>query len=170
MKIYNLSVQRGSDGAKHLDLQIHGEIDGGWWSEGESVDSAEVVAKLNEHRDAHTVGVRINSVGGSAFGGIAVYNALMQHPGRVTCTVEGLAASAASVIAMAGETRMCPGAMLMVHSPWTMAQGNAEALRQTADVLDKLRDALAEIYSAKTGKGLEELRGMLDAADRRFSF
>ncbi len=161
MKIWNVNVKRGADGSKHLDIQMHGYIDDGWSDDG--IDSADVVSELNQHLDAKTVQVRINSGGGSAFGGVAMYNALQAHPGEVTCCVEGLAASAASLVAMAGKTVMGKGAMMMIHPPLTVAMGNAEQFRKTADVLDKVQDALAEIYKSKTGKSLDEINDLLDA-------
>lgn len=161
MKIWNLNVKRGADGSKHLDIQMHGVIDGGWYDEA-GVDTAETIAELNQHRDAKTVRVGINSVGGAAFGGVAMYNALQDHPGEVTCVVEGLAASAASLVAMAGKTVMGKGAMLMIHPPAAMAMGNATDLRKTADVLDKIQDSLAGIYQSKTGKSLDEINGLID--------
>jgi ATP-dependent Clp endopeptidase proteolytic subunit ClpP len=162
VKIWNLNVKRGADGSKHLDIQLHGVIDGGWMDD-KGVDTAETIAELNTHRDAKTVQVRINSVGGDAFGGVAMYNALQDHPGEVTCLIEGLAASAASLVAMAGKTVMGKGTMMMIHSPSTFAMGNAGELRKTADVLDKVQTALCDIYSAKTGKSVEDCSKMLDA-------
>ena len=161
-KIFNLTVKRGDDGGKHLDVQMHGVIDGGWMDEGDNIDTSDIISKLNEHRDAKTVGVRINSIGGSAMGGVAMYNALNAHPGEVTCTVEGLAASAASLVAMAGKTVMGKGAMMMIHSPSLATMGNASELRKTADLLDKVQDALAGIYVAKTGKSKDEINDLLD--------
>jgi len=161
VKVWNLNVKRGADGSKHLDIQMHGVIDGGWLDEN-PVNTAEVIAELQQHLDAKTVGVRINSVGGSAFGGVAMYNALQSHPGEVTCIVEGLAASAASLVAMAGKCVMGPGSMLMIHKPAVMAMGNADDLRKAANALDKIQDALAGIYVAKTGKSLDEVNALLD--------
>lgn len=161
MKFWNLNVKRGADGGKHLDIQLHGVIDGGWMDD-DGVDTGALISEMQQHLDAKTVGVRINSVGGSAFGGVALYNALSSHPGLVTCSVEGLAASAASLVAMAGTTKMGRGAMMMIHSPSTVAMGNAEELRKTADVLDKVQDALASIYTKKTGKTLDEVNDLLD--------
>lgn len=162
MNVINLSVARGADGSKHLDIQIHGVIDGGWLDEN-PVNTADIIAELQRHLDAKTIGVRINSVGGSAFGGIALYNALKQHPADVTTYVEGLAASAASLVAMAGETKMGTGAMMMIHPPLTIAMGNASELRRTADVLDKVQAGLAAIYVEKTGKPLDEINAMITA-------
>lgn len=161
MKFWNLNVKRGADGSKHLDVQIHGVIDGGWYDDA-GVDTAACIAELNQHLDAKTIGVRINSVGGSAFGGVAMYNALESHSAEVTCTVEGLAASAASLVAMAGKTCMGIGSMMMIHSPSTVAMGNAAELRRTADFLDKVQDSLAAIYTKKTGKSLDDVNDLLD--------
>lgn len=160
-KFWNLGVKRGNDGGKHLDIQLHGVIDGGWYDDA-GVDTSKLIAEMQQHLDAKTVGVRINSIGGSAFGGVALYNALESHPGEVTSVVEGLAASAASLVAMAGKTVMGKGSMMMIHSPSTIAMGNAAELRKTADVLDKVQDSLATIYTAKTGKSLDEVNGLLD--------
>lgn len=161
-KFWNLGIARGADGSKHLDIQIHGEIDGGGWMGDEGVDTSALVGEMQKHLDAKTIGVRINSVGGSVFGGVSMYNALQSHPADVTCTVEGLAASAASLVAMAGKCVMGTGAMMMVHKPLMLAMGNADDLRKSADVLDKVQEALAGIYTAKTGKSLDEINGMLD--------
>lgn len=163
MKVWNLNINRGADGSKHLDLQIHGVIDGGWWDDGTGVVSAEIIGEMNKHLDAKTIGVRINSIGGSAFGGVAVYNALQSHPAEVTCTVEGLAVSAASLIAMAGKCTMGRGAMMMIHSPSTGVAGNANDLRKVADFLDKVQSSLATIYTAKTGKSFDEINKLIDA-------
>lgn len=163
--IFNIAVKRAADGAKHLDLHLHGVIDGGWTQEdgdGDGANVADTIAKLAEHRDAGTVHAYINSVGGSAFAGVALYNALSQHPGEVTCYVQGLAASAASLVAMAGNTVMCTGSMMMIHSPSTIAMGNAAELRKQADVLDKVQGALAEIYTKKTGKSAADVNALLD--------
>lgn len=162
MKIWNLNASMGADGGKIVDVQIHGVIDGGWLDDS-SVSTAEIAQALAEHQDAKKINVHINSVGGSLFGGVALYNILNAHPGEVTSYVDGLAASAASVIAMAGKTVMGRGAMLMVHNPLAMAYGDAADLRRTAAVLDKARDSLLSIYKAKTGKDGQALKAMLDA-------
>ncbi len=162
MKVWNLNVNRGADGSKHLDLQIHGVIDGGWMDDA-GVDSAAIISELNKHLDAKTIGARINSVGGSAFAGVAMYNALKNHPGEVTCTVEGLAASAASLVAMAGKTVMGRGSMMMIHPPMAGVMGNAAEMRKTADILDKIQAGLSAIYTEKTGKSADDIKSLVDA-------
>jgi len=105
----------------NVELMIYGTIgDTAWWDDVVDKNIAEI---LNRNKAAKQITVRINSLGGYAHSGIAIYNALQQHPGKVVTIVEGLAASAASIVAMAGETRMLPGSMLMIHNPWTFASG-----------------------------------------------
>jgi len=141
-------------------LLVYGVIDDWPWGD---VVAAEFAQELAAHKDKR-VHCRINSVGGDVFAGIAIHNMLQTHPGGARCTVEGLAASAASVIAMAGsKTTMLRGAMLMIHNPSALATGEASELRKTADVLDQIRSSLVSIYEAKTGKPAEELQAMLDA-------
>jgi len=143
-----------------VDLLVYGVIDDWPWGD---VIAAEFAQELAANKDKQ-VHCRINSVGGDVFAGIAIHNMLQTHPGGARCTVEGLAASAASVIAMAGsKTTMLRGAMMMIHNPSALATGEASELRKTADVLDQIRASLVSIYEAKTGKSAEELQVMLDA-------
>lgn len=166
MKFWNLEVGQAEDGSKVLDISIFGVIDPGFPFPGDTM-SGEIAQQLVEHKDAAKINVRINSVGGDAFGGVAIYNLLREHPaakaGNLTTTVEGLAASAASVVAMAGKTVMAKGSMMMIHNPWTIALGDAEAMRHQADVLDSVRESLVAIYESKTKMKRAELKKMLDA-------
>lgn len=127
------------------ELWIYGEIDS-WWG----VCAADVAAQLQGHQgDLH---VRINSPGGEVFEGFAIYNLLAQLEGTVTVTVEGLAASAASMIAMAGDqVRMCLASQMMIHDPWGFCVGSADDMRDMAGVLDSLADTLAGIYADHAG-------------------
>jgi ATP-dependent Clp endopeptidase proteolytic subunit ClpP len=113
---------------------------------------------------AGPVRVRINSPGGDVFDGLAIYNALRAHPGGATAVVDGLAASAASFIALAGSRmEMAESSMLMIHDAWGVAIGNKNDMRTTADLLDKVDGQLAEIYAAKTGKPVAEIAAAMDA-------
>ena len=106
--------------------------------------------------------VRINSPGGAVFEGIAIYNMLRNFSG-VTTRVEGLAASIASIIAMAGErVEMERGAQMMIHNPWNIAMGDSRELRKSADVLDKIRESLLDIYQTKSGLERDFIAEMLD--------
>lgn len=105
--------------------------------------------------------VHINSPGGDAFDGIAIYNALASRPG-VTTVVDGLAASAASVIAMAGQKRIVsPGAMLMIHDALALCIGNAADMRETAGLLDKVSDNIAGVYAAHTETSADDWRAVM---------
>ncbi|MCG3133813.1 MAG: ATP-dependent Clp protease proteolytic subunit [Planctomycetes bacterium] len=97
--------------------------------------------------------VRINSSGGDVFEGIAVYNALRRFPGKVTVHIDGIAASIASLIAMAGDkTVISENAMVMVHRPWTAVMGDAEEMRRVAETLDKAWSAMLTTYQRRTGR------------------
>lgn len=107
--------------------------------------------------------IQINSQGGSVQDGVAIYNAIKQHPARVTVEINGWALSISSFIAMAGD-RICMASngLLMLHNPWISAAGDAAELRKTADVLDKTREALISGYS-RSGKSRAEIIALLDA-------
>lgn len=108
--------------------------------------------------------VHLNSPGGDAFDGIAIFNALTQHPAAVTVYVDGLAASAASIVAMAGERRMmCPGSALMIHEPYVRAEGNSSTLERASDFLNKLGDNIASIYAGRAGGDVAEWRALMRA-------
>ncbi|GAA4648717.1 hypothetical protein GCM10023116_09880 [Kistimonas scapharcae] len=108
--------------------------------------------------DIDAITVRINSPGGSVFDGIAIYNALRYHPANITVRIEGLAASIASVIAMAGDTvQMAENALFMIHNPFGWVSGEADDLRRTAGMLDKARDSIAMTYSERCGLPVAEI-------------
>lgn len=120
--------------------------------------------ELKGHASVNAIDLRLNSGGGDVFDGLAIHNALVRHPARVTTHVDGLAASIASVIAMAGdEIRMADNAMMMIHDPWTWAMGSAEELRKQAGTLDKIRDTLLATYTGRTGADQAEISGMMTA-------
>lgn len=112
--------------------------------------------------ESKTLNVEINSPGGDVFAGLAIYNALKSSGKEVVTKVMGVAASAASVIFMAGDKRIAPkNTFVMVHNPWSFAVGNADELRETADTLDKIGSSLRGIYTAGTGLSDEEVGEML---------
>lgn len=110
------------------------------------------------------VSVSINSPGGDVFEGIAIYNLLREHKARVDVRVMGLAASAASLIAMSGDQiTMGRGAMLMVHNAWGVTVGNRHDMAAAIDVLAPIDTAMAEIYAARTGGTVKEMAKLMDA-------
>lgn len=108
--------------------------------------------------------VNINSPGGDVFDGLAIYNLFAEHPARVTVNVLGIAASAASVIAMAGdEIRMGLGSFVMVHQAWGIVIGNRSDLAEAIGVLSKIDGALVDIYEARTGLKRDEIESLMEA-------
>jgi ATP-dependent Clp endopeptidase proteolytic subunit ClpP len=100
--------------------------------------------------------VRLNSPGGDVFDGLAIYNALRAHPATVQCHVDGLAASVASIIMLAGDTvTAAENSFVMVHQPWSIVVGDSEDMRQMADILDKVSGQIEAMYVAATGQSLE---------------
>ena len=101
---------------------------------------------------AKSVDLEINSPGGDVFAGLAIYNGLRNSGKTINVKVLGLAASAASLVAMAGDTIEMPeNAFLMIHNPWSFAAGDANDMRATADVLDKIGASLVTTYANRTG-------------------
>lgn len=107
--------------------------------------------------------LRINSVGGSVFDGLAIYNTLRSHAGYVNIKIEGLAASISTVIAMAGDNvEMAENGFFMIHNPFGQSAGEAGDMRKTADLLDKIKNEIIEIYQRKTNLSYDELSDMMD--------
>lgn len=124
------------------------------------VTAASFIRELNAANGAITV--EINSPGGSVFDALAIYNAMLSKD--VTVKIMGVAASAASIIAMAGKTVTAPAnAFMMIHNPLIGTVGNADELRTVADTLDKVRDSLVSIYQTRSKVQRDELIKMLDA-------
>lgn len=150
------------------EIWIYGDIGESWW--GENVTAKELCKEIAE-LDVDSITVRINSYGGSVAEGIAIYNALKRHKATVTASVDGIAASIASLIAMAGDSvEITEAGMMMLHAPWGYASGNSAELRQYADLLDKWAGAMASSYAAKTGKTNDEVMVWLtDGNDHWFN-
>jgi ATP-dependent Clp endopeptidase proteolytic subunit ClpP len=150
------AIQPSSDSETEVEISIYDEIGFG------GVTAKDFMAEVKQFKGQH-IHLRINSVGGSVIEGAAIYNALRRHKGGLTVHVDGLAASMASVIAMAGEeVYIADNAMLMIHNPWSMTMGDADDLRKEADVLDKLKNTLVNAYARKTGMEAEDIAAMMD--------
>lgn len=129
----------------------------------EGYSANDLISQLRDTKTSH-VKVHLNSPGGDAFQGLAIFNCLKSLDAFVTVEVDGMAASAGSIIAMAGdEIVMSEGAMMMIHQPWTMTYGASSDLRQTADFLDKLGAALADIYANRAGGDPADWSELMDA-------
>lgn len=147
-KVPGLSVRMATTDT--AELMIYGTIGADMWYGG--ITASDVASALAEIT-AGRINVRINSGGGDAFDGVAIYTQLMRHPAYVTTYIDGLAASAASVIAMAGEEIVSSEAgMLMIHDASTYTYGNGAAHREGAELLDKISDAIANVYANRAGE------------------
>lgn len=132
------------------DHIVSSEEEAEWWG---GVAPESFVKAVYAVDPSHTINLRVNSPGGSVFAARAMEQALRAHKGKVVVHIDGLAASAATFVSMAGdEIVMAKGAMFMIHKAWTGMWGNAEDLRKEADLLDKIDGTLAETYAEKTGK------------------
>lgn len=133
-----------------------------YWT-GEGVTPKRIAGALRALGKGDIV-VNINSPGGDMFDGLAIYNMLREHDGHVTVRVLGLAASAASIIAMAGDTvEIARAGFLMIHNAWVVAQGNRNDLREYADTLEPFDRAMADIYAARTGEDMAAITKLMDA-------
>ncbi|MDK1103828.1 MAG: Clp protease ClpP [Actinomycetota bacterium] len=160
---YRIAAKHGGDDdgdGGHAEILIYGDIGKDWFGEG---IAAEDLVKELATLDVATLDVRINSVGGQVFEGLAIFNALDRHPAKVTTHIDGMAASIASIVALAGETVwIAENAFMMIHNAHGFQIGDANAMRKMADILEKLDGSLAETYVAKTGKSSKVIRAMMD--------
>lgn len=147
----------GSASETEADVYIFDEI--GYWGT-TARDFAAAVADL----DVDKMNLHINSPGGDAWDGVAIANVLRRHRARVEVTVDGLAASAASLIAMAGDhITMAASSMMMIHDASGFAWGNAETMNEAAALLDKLSDSYADAYAKRGGGTREQWRETMRA-------
>lgn len=156
-KYYNLETE-GTKAA----LYIYGDITSWPWMESD-VSSYNLSKQLEQLGDVDEIDVYINSYGGEVSEGLAIYSALKRHKAKVTTWCDGFACSIASVIFMAGDTRIMSNAsLLMIHNAWTRVSGNANELRKQADDLDTITQASINAYMEKVNISEEELKELLD--------
>lgn len=160
-KTFSIKAAKGSD-PKEAEVLLYADIGaGGFFSDG--VSAKQFVDELNKiPSSVNRINVRINSPGGDVFDGMSIYNALKRRKEKIVVYVDGLAASIASVIMMAGEEIvMGEGALVMIHKPWTWAIGNADDLEAKANILDNIEEQMLAIYAKKSTLSKEELRDKL---------
>ena len=145
----------GKKGELYIYQDIGDEAYGG-------VSARSVRDELKKVGDVAEMDIFINSPGGEVFEGFAIYNQLMRHPAKKTVFVDGIAASTASVIMLAGDRRVvAENADVMIHDPWGMGYGNARDMLKVADTLDKVRDNILETYVSRTGYDRKKLSDMM---------
>ncbi|WP_147565138.1 head maturation protease, ClpP-related [Clostridium tyrobutyricum] len=159
-KFWKFNAKENSDEG---ELLLYGDIsDSTWW--GDEITPKNFKEELDSLGDIKTLNVYINSGGGDVFAGQAIYSMLKRDDATVNVYIDGLAASIASIIAMAGDNvKMPKNAMLMVHNPWSFGMGNANDFRKLADDLDKVRESMISVYEDKTGMEKESIVELLDA-------
>lgn len=151
-----------SKSASSAELLIYGDVGPSYW--GDSVSAVDFAKMLDEVGNVSQLDVRINSYGGDVFDGMTIYRRLVDHPANVTMHIDGIAASIASVIAMAGDKIIiAESGRMMIHDALTIAIGNAEEMRATADILDQTSQQIADVYAARTGKTSTEMRDAMRA-------
>jgi len=132
---------------------------GGWFG----ITAESFVKEVKSLGKVSNISLRINSNGGNVFDGLAIHNYLKSHEARVTVEVDGLAASIASIIAMAGdEIRMADNAWMMIHDPWIVTGGTAKELRETADTMEGIRETLLDTYVARSGHDRDAISNMME--------
>ncbi len=148
-------------GNNKAEIRIYGVIGDGWLSD---VSSEDINRELEGLEDISEIDVRINSPGGGVFAGAAIYNSLKRHKAKINVYVDGICASIATVVAMAGDTiNMGKTAMMMIHNPYTQGVvGDAKELRKKAEDLDKLKEMSIGAYLTKVNITREELIEKMD--------
>jgi ATP-dependent protease ClpP protease subunit len=157
------STFAGSEKATTATLYLYDFIGADLFGDG--ITAKRVIEDLAEIGQVETLDVRINSPGGDVFDGIAIHNALARFPAQVVVHIDGLAASAASLIAMAGDKILAAeNSELMVHRPWTIAIGDGPEMRRTADQLDKAWSSILTTYADRTHRRAPKIEQLIDAA------
>ena len=139
------------------EIWLYDEI--GLWG----IGAKEFIAELNAIKSP-SIDMHINSPGGEVFDGAAIYNAIKRHPAKITTYIDGIAASIASVIALAApKVIIAETAIYMMHNPSGLCLGTSIDMRKTADILDKICETMIGAYVGKSGKSEEEIKALLDA-------
>lgn len=166
-------LKNSANDPESLDLYIYSAVDdySKWNDETQKYEKSKTSGEyfrkqLDEHPDVKNINVYINSVGGSVYEGLGIYNQLVRHPAKVTAYIDGFACSIASVIAMAADEVIMPeNSVMMIHNASCIAWGNAEEMRKTADSLDVISKSIRQSYVTKSnGKATDEkFKELMDA-------
>lgn len=156
MKTWYALSSRAQD--RQTEISIFDEI--GYFG----VSAKQFIADLKSVPADHEILLKIHSPGGEVFDGNAIFNALKRHTGGVSVQIEGLAASMATVISLAGApVKMAANGFYMIHNPWGVAMGDAEEMRDQAALLEKIRQGMIAAYAAKSGQDPEQIAAWMDA-------
>ena len=153
-------IQNNKDESNEAVLYLNGTIAEESWFD-DDVTPKIFKEELENHQGDITVW--INSPGGDCIAAAQIYNLLIEHKGNVTVKIDGIAASAASVIAMAGTTvKMSPVAMLMIHNPMTIAYGNTSEMEKAIEMLQEVKESIINAYELKTGLSRNKISKLMD--------
>lgn len=147
---------------KKAELYIYDYIGADFFGEGITAQS--VTDAMKDFTPKAQIDVFINSPGGSVFEGIAIYNILRRWDGKKSVHIDGIAASIASIVAMAGDDIMiADNGMVMIHEPWGVAMGTSEDIRKVADALDKVHGSIRDTYVTRTGSSANDIEAWMSA-------
>lgn len=147
--------------AEEAEVYIYEDIGSGWFG---GVSAKQFAEDLRALGQVQTINTHINSYGGEVFDGVAMYRTLVDHPARVIVHIDGVAASSAATVAMAGdEIRITEAGFLMIHNASGAVFGEARDMRQMADLLDTISTTIADVYAARTSRAHEEVVAWMEA-------
>lgn len=161
-KFWDMAVVKDAVADTNIgQITLYGDIsDTSWW--GDEITPKQFKDDLESLGDISELEINLNSGGGDVFAGYTIYNILKRHKAHKTVYIDGLAASIASLIAMAGDEIIMPqNSMMMIHNAWTIAMGNATDLRDMAEQLDKVDGLLVDTYAQRTGLDRDEIADMM---------
>lgn len=157
-KFWNLEKNEANNSA---DLMLYGDIMESAFREDE-IGALDVVKELNL-LSADTINIHINSNGGGVYAAVAIANTIKQHKAKVNCYIDGIVASAATIITSACDAVKMPrNAIFMIHNPWTVAMGTADDMKKNAETLEKIKNSILETYADKTGLEKEFLSELMN--------
>lgn len=152
-------VSRAADAA---ELYLYGPIGASLFGDG--ISAKQVAGDLKKVGNVKTIDLRINSEGGDVFAGKAIYSLLVENKAKVRVHIDGLAASAASFIAMAGdEINISEGGFIMIHDAYAGVMGRAEEMRQMADLLDSVNGTIVDVYASRTKQDKDKIKKWMSA-------
>lgn len=155
-------VQFNAAANGQTDLYLHGDVGESWWDDS-GITAKKVIAALDEI-ETDTVNVHINTYGGDVFEGISIFNVLRASEKKIVTIIDGIAASAGSLIFLAGDQKKMPdNTQLMIHNPWTYASGNANDLEKVVDMLRTTESAMTKTYMESFVGTEEEIKELLDS-------
>jgi ATP-dependent Clp protease protease subunit len=151
-------VAKGED----AEIYLYGDIGDSWFGDG--ITATKFAEDLKALGKVANITVRINSYGGDVFQGLTMYRLLVDHPAKIDVHIDGIAASIASVIAMAGDAvHIAEAGFLMIHNAWGIAAGDATEMRRMADLLEQSSSSIRDVYAGRTGNTDAAIKAWMDA-------